>query len=129
MTRIGFADHLFLRMHHGIGYPVYNQFLWWFDESVQRKDLEKLRDNLSDGLLARRVTSPTVPPARERWINSSVSHPLDFHPEFIESSDVLAWADGRLGTEIDPETGLVWLQSARTSKTPWFNFDPPPVGC
>ncbi|MFI8569200.1 hypothetical protein ACIGGF_21840 [Rhodococcus sp. NPDC078407] len=112
MTRIGFADHLFLRMHHGIGYPVYNQFLWWFDESVQRKDLEKLRDNLSDGLLARRVTSPTVPPARERWINSSVSHPLDFHPEFIESSDVLAWADGRLGTEIDPETGLGWRLAA-----------------
>ncbi len=112
MTRIGFADHLFLRMHHGIGYPVYNQFLWWFDESVQRKDLEKLRDNLSDGLLARRVSGPSVPTARERWVNSSVSHPLDFHPESIESSEVSAWADDCLGSDIDPETGLGWRLAA-----------------
>lgn len=112
MTRIGFADHLFLRMHHGIGYPVYNQFLWWFDESVRREDLEKLRDNLSDGLLARRVCAASVPTARERWVNSSVSHALDFHPESIESTEVLAWADGRLGSDIDPETGLGWRLAA-----------------
>ncbi|KQU50486.1 hypothetical protein ASG84_26070 [Rhodococcus sp. Leaf278] len=99
-------------MHHGIGYPVYNQFLWWFDESVQRKDLEKLRDNLSDGLLARRVSGPSVPTARERWVNSSVSHPLDFHPGSIESSEVLAWADDCLGSDIDPETGLGWRLAA-----------------
>lgn len=112
MTRIGFADHLFLRMHHGIGFPVYNQFLWWFDESVQQEDLERLRDNLSDGLLARRVCAAWVPTARERWVNSSVSHALDFHPESIESSEVLAWADGRLGSDIDPETGLGWRLAA-----------------
>jgi len=112
VTRIGFADHLFLRMHHGIGYPVYNQFLWWFDESVQRIDLEKLRDNLSDGLLARRVVASTVPGARDRWVASNVSHSLDFHPHFIESTDVLAWADGCLDRDIDPETGLGWRLAA-----------------
>lgn len=112
MTRIGFADHLFLRMHHGIGYPVYNQFLWWFDESVQRVDLEKLRDNLSDGLLARRVVASTVPTARDRWVASNVSHSLDFHPDFIESTEVSAWADGRIDRDIDPETGLGWRLSA-----------------
>ncbi|WP_317801283.1 hypothetical protein [Rhodococcus sp. IEGM 1330] len=99
-------------MHHGIGYPVYNQFLWWFDESVQRVDLEKLRDNLSDGLLARRVVASTVPTARDRWVASKVSHSLDFHPHFIESTEVLAWADGRLDRDIDPETGLGWRLAA-----------------
>nr|WP_314141760.1 hypothetical protein [uncultured Rhodococcus sp.] len=99
-------------MHHGIGYPVYNQFLWWFDESIRRVDLEKLRDNLSDGLLARRVVASTVPTARDRWVASNVSHPLDFHPHFIESTDVTAWADGRLDRDIDPETGLGWRLAA-----------------
>lgn len=112
MTRIGFADHLFLRMHHGIGYPVFNQFLWWFDESVQRADLEKLRGNLSDGLLARRVVASTVPTARDRWVPSTVSHSLDFHPHVIEPTDVLAWADDRLDRDIDPETGLGWRLAA-----------------
>ena len=112
MTRIGFADHLFLRMHHGIGYPVYNQFLWWFDETVQRVDLEKLRDNLSGGLLARRVVSSTVPTARARWVASNVSHSLDFHPHFIESTEVSAWADGCIDDDIDPETGLGWRLAA-----------------
>lgn len=112
MTRIGFADHLFLRMHHGIGYPVYNQFLWWFDRTVQRGDLEKLHDNLSDGLLARRVHAPSVPTARERWVDSTVSHPLDVHPESIDSSEILVWAEGCISTAIDPETGLGWRLSA-----------------
>lgn len=112
MTRIGFADHLFLRMHHGIGYPVYNQFLWWFDETVQRVDLEKLRDNLSGGLLARRVVSSTVPTARARWVASNVSHSLEFHPHFIESTEVSAWADGCIDDDIDPETGLGWRLAA-----------------
>ncbi len=112
MTRIGFADHLFLRMHHGIGYPVYNQFLWWFDRAIQRKDLETLRDNLSDGLLARRVVAPSVPTARERWVASPVSHPLDVRAQAIDASEVRAWAQGRLDTDIDPETGLGWRLSA-----------------
>ncbi|MBY4128706.1 hypothetical protein HQO83_09925 [Rhodococcus fascians] len=99
-------------MHHGIGYPVYNQFLWWFDLTVQREDLERLRGNLSDGLLARRVHASSVPTAREHWVNSPVSHPLDFHPESIESSDILAWAEDRIGIDIDPETGLGWRLSA-----------------
>ncbi|MGV8875096.1 MAG: hypothetical protein ACOH2Q_21380 [Rhodococcus sp. (in: high G+C Gram-positive bacteria)] len=99
-------------MHHGIGYPVYNQFLWWFDEMVQRESLESLRDNLSSGLLARRVEASTVPAARERWVNSPVSHSLDFHPQSIDSSEVRAWADGGLDPDIDPETGLGWRLAA-----------------
>ncbi len=99
-------------MHHGIGYPVYNQFLWWFDETIQRENLETLRDHLSDGLLARRVVGATVPTARDRWVPSNVSHSLDIHPEFIDPAEVLVWADGRLDSDIDPETGLGWRLAA-----------------
>ncbi|CCQ17132.1 putative uncharacterized protein [Rhodococcus sp. AW25M09] len=99
-------------MHHGIGYPIYNQFLWWFDQSVRRVDLENLRDNLSDGLLARRVAASAVPTARERWVNSPVSHSLDFHCDSIDPAEVRVWAEGRLGPDIDPETGLGWRLSA-----------------
>jgi hypothetical protein len=112
VTRIGFADHLFLRMHHGIGFPVYNQFLWWFDDVVQREDLERLRDNLSDGLLARRVVASAIPTARDRWVPSAASRSLDFHPEFIDPSMVRQWADGRIDPDIDPETGLGWQLAA-----------------
>lgn len=112
MTRIGFADHLFLRMHHGIGFPVYNQFLWWFDDVVQREDLERLRDNLSDGLLARRVVASAIPTARDRWVPSAASHSVDFHPEFTDPSMVRQWADGRIDPDIDPETGLGWQLAA-----------------
>ena len=99
-------------MHHGIGYPVFNQFLWWFDRSVPREDLENLRNNLSDGLLARRVVSSTVPIARDRWVSSAVSHSLDFHSQSIDEADISAWADGRLDPDIDPETGLGWRLAA-----------------
>lgn len=112
MTRIGFADHLFLRMHHGIGNPVFNQFLWWFDSAIPVDELEKLRTNLSSGLLSRKVESPSLPTARHRWIASAVSLPLDLTDTEIPSDAVLAWAEQRVGGDIDPESGIGWQLAA-----------------
>ncbi|WP_245819998.1 hypothetical protein [Rhodococcoides yunnanense] len=112
MTRIGFADHLFLRMHHGIGVPVFNQFLWWFDNAVSVDELELLQRNLTKGLLSRRVAAPLVPTARHRWTASSLALPLDVSPVAIAPDAVRHWADGRVVDDIDPERGTGWQLSA-----------------
>ncbi|WP_231912692.1 hypothetical protein [Rhodococcus sp. EPR-157] len=112
MTRIGFADHLFLRMHHGIGNPVVNQFLWLLDTAVSGDDLEKLRTNLSRGLLARRVEPPTLPTARHRWVASTVSLPLELATSPLPSDTVLCWAEQRVIDDLDPEAGIGWQLAA-----------------
>ncbi|WP_338893047.1 hypothetical protein [Rhodococcus sovatensis] len=112
MTRIGFADHLFLRMHHGIGKPVFNQFLWLLDTAVSGDELEELRTNLSEGLLARRVESPTLPTARHRWVTSAVSLPLELASSPIPSDAVLCWAEQRVVEDLDPEAGVGWQLAA-----------------
>ncbi len=112
MPRIGFADHLFLRMHHGIGNPVFNQFLWMFDTPVSEEQLESLHSSLALGLLARRVDAPALPAARHRWVTSDVSLPFDLTAGAIEPDSVLHWADGRIVDEINPELGLGWQLSA-----------------
>lgn len=112
MTRIGFADHLFLRMHHGIGKPVFNQFLWLLDTAVSGDELEKLRTNLSEGLLARRVESPTLPTARHRWVTSEVSLPLELASSSLPRDAILCWAEQRVVSDLDPEAGIGWQLAA-----------------
>nr|WP_255182793.1 hypothetical protein [Rhodococcus sp. 15-649-1-2] len=112
MTRIGFADHLFLRMHHGIGNPVFNQFVWRFDGPVAVAELAKLHANLSAGLLSRRVLPPIVPTARHRWVTSNASLPLDYSTNSVPTDAVRCWAEQRISADIDPEAGTGWLLSA-----------------
>ena len=112
MTRIGFADHLFLRMHHGIGNPVFNQFVWRFDRPVEVAELAKLHANLSAGLLSRRVLPPTVPMARHRWVTSNTSLPLDYSTNSVPTDAVRCWAEQRISADIDPEAGIGWQLSA-----------------
>lgn len=112
MTRIGFADHLFLRMHHGIGKPVFNQFLWWFDSTVPDSELRKLHANLMSGLLSREVVPPLLPTARHRWVASDNVLPIDFGVSPIEVDGLRRWAEQRAGGEIDPERGTGWQLSA-----------------
>lgn len=111
MVRIGFADHLFLRMHHGIGNPVFNQFLWLFDTPISGETLEKLHANLSAGLLSRAVARPIVPTARHRWVTSDAALPLELSSP-IPSDAVRCWAEQRVSDRIDPESGLGWQLSA-----------------
>lgn len=112
VTRIGFADHLFLRMHHGIGFPIYNQFVWRFDRPIPRDELEAMRTALSHGLLARRVRRAVVVSARDRWVRSSACHSLDFATTPIEPHEVRAWSQSVISPNIDPETGKGWQLSA-----------------
>lgn len=117
MTRIGFADHLFLRMHHGIGHPVYNQFLWRFDDSIESAELVTLHRELSLGLLNRQVESPIVPTARHRWIASRRSHELQIDSQDVDPDRIREWASrcitpGGVTSDMDPERGLGWKLSA-----------------
>ncbi|MGA9871512.1 MAG: hypothetical protein WBQ44_10275 [Rhodococcus sp. (in: high G+C Gram-positive bacteria)] len=112
MTRIGFADHLFLRMHHGIGKPVSNQFLWLFDSAITREELDILHSRLAEGLLARAVVEPVLPTARHRWIESERSLPMDITPVAIGADGVRCWAEQRASAGLDPERGVGWQLAA-----------------
>ena len=112
MARIGFADHLFLRMHHGIGNPVFNQFVWRFDNALPDAELKKLHTNLSQGLLARAVLAPMLPTARHRWVQSEESMPLDLASTTIAQDAVRCWAEQRVVDGLDPEQGTGWQLAA-----------------
>lgn len=115
MARIGFADHLFLRMHHGIGVPVFNQFVWRFERAIPDSELEKLHFNLSKGLLSRQVIAPVLPTARRRWIASNASLPLDLSPAVVSEDTLRCWAEQRVTDRLDPERGTGWQLAAAPS--------------
>ncbi len=103
-------------MHHGIGNPVFNQFLWRFDTSLSGVELDKLHGNLARGLLSRAVIAPVLPTARHRWIASSTSLPVDHGVEVVDAGAVLGWAEQRITDRVDPERGVGWqLASAPLS--------------
>ncbi|NIL75483.1 MULTISPECIES: hypothetical protein [Rhodococcus] len=111
MTRIGFADHLFLRMHHGIGNPVFNQLVWWFQDRLPSAALDSFHRNLSAGLLSRTVSAPVLPTARHRWTASADALPIDRASVPIDPSVIRCWAEQRISEDIDPERGLGWQLS------------------
>lgn len=98
-------------MHHGIGNPVFNQFLWLFDDEISADELEELRTNLSAGLLSRRVEAPILPTARHRWVTSTVSLPLET-TDPVPADALRCWAEQRVVDDLDPESGIGWQLSA-----------------
>ncbi len=95
-------------MHHGIGNPVFNQFIWRFGTRLSGDELTTLHAHLSNGLLARRAVAPTLPTARHRWIASDESLPLNVSPVAIAEDSVRRWAEQRVVHELDPEAGTGW---------------------
>ncbi|SNT34560.1 hypothetical protein [Rhodococcoides kyotonense] len=99
-------------MHHGIGNPVFNQLLWWFDDRLSGAELESLHRNLAEGLLSRAVDSPVLPTARHRWTASTDALPLDISATPLDPDAVRCWAEQRVSDDIDPERGLGWQLAA-----------------
>lgn len=99
-------------MHHGIGNPVFNQFVWRFDTSLSAVELDKLHRNLTRGLLSRKVIAPILPTARHRWIASGASLPVDHGVEVVDAGAVRDWAEQRITDRVDPERGVGWELAA-----------------
>nr|WP_296768525.1 hypothetical protein [Rhodococcus sp. (in: high G+C Gram-positive bacteria)] len=112
--RLSVIDDIFLRTHRGFGLPVVLQGVWRCTEHVDHVDFAAIHANLAYGRLGRRVVTPRIPGARRRWINSTDTLPIQYHPTALGESDVLAWSDAQGDVDLDPEHGPGWRLSSAT---------------
>lgn len=107
-NRLTYDDDLFQRMRRVLGVPVVNQTVWRFDTPLDPERVERLRRRLARGPLARVVRRSRVPGARDRWIASDVAAPVHEQRCAVPPGDLLAWAERRAATDLDPERGPTW---------------------
>ena len=114
--RLGVADDIFWRTHHGMGIPTSMQGLWRFDDTLIAADLESTYQALAAGPLTRRVVRGRVWPARSSFVQGADLAPIHSEAEPLSPGGITEWADARGETILNVDVGPVWeLSVARLS--------------
>ncbi|PYE19354.1 hypothetical protein DFR67_103266 [Williamsia limnetica] len=108
VSRLGVADDIFWRTHHGMGIPIAMQGLWRFDATLTAADLELPHRTLAAGPLTRRVVRRRVWPARNHFAAGAALTPVYVEPEPLAPGTITQWADGRGDIDLDITHGPVW---------------------
>ena len=117
IDRLGVADDIFWRTHHGMGIPTSMQGLWRFDTVLTPADLEPMYQALAAGPLTRRVVRGRVWPARSSFVHGADLAPIHSETEPLAPGGITEWADSRGDTTLNIDTGPVWeLSVARLSE-------------
>ncbi|OBB94239.1 hypothetical protein [Mycobacterium sp. 852002-40037_SCH5390672] len=104
MTRLALLDQAaFLRLRAtGQGSTV--QCTWVYDRDVSIDEVRAFKDNLSAGLLGRRIERSPLPFGRHRWVVDS--HSPDIACERRQPRpEIGAWLERRAQVRVDPEHG------------------------
>lgn len=117
IDRLGVADDIFWRTHHGMGIPTSMQGLWRFDTVLTPADLEPMYQALAAGPLTRRVVRGRVWPARSSFVHGADLAPIHSESGPLPPGGITEWADSRGDTTLNIDTGPVWeLSVARLSE-------------
>jgi diacylglycerol O-acyltransferase / wax synthase len=87
---------------HGI------QCTWLYPREVDGDGLRRMHDNLSYGLLGRRVEPSPFALGRHRWVAWHESPGVDFAQPAIARAAVADWVEQRAQVPVDPEFGPCW---------------------
>lgn len=104
MTRLALLDQAaFLRLRAtGQGSTV--QCTWVYDRDVNLDELRACKDNLSAGLLGRRIQRSPLPFGRHRWVVDSRSPDIECDRR-QPRREIGAWIERRALVPVDPEYG------------------------
>ncbi len=104
MARLALLDQAaFLRLRAtGQGSTV--QCTWIYDRDVNLDELRAFNDNLSAGLLGRRIERSPLPFGRHRWVVDNQSPDIACEPR-RPRPEIGAWLERRAHVRVDPEHG------------------------
>jgi hypothetical protein len=108
VVRLTFGDDLFMRRHRGLGSPIVNQFVWWFDEDVPADAVTRLRDALARGALSRHARRSPVPAARGRWSRADTPPAVVRRGQPLDPHEVMDWLRRLGSSRLDPVGGDPW---------------------
>ncbi|ORM30177.1 hypothetical protein [Williamsia sp. 1135] len=117
VSRLGVADDIFWRTHHGMGIGIAMQGLWRFDATLTAADLELPHRTLAAGPLTRRVVRRRIWPARNHFAGGAALNPVYVEPEPLAPGTITAWADARGDIDLDITHGPVWELSLARLET------------
>lgn len=117
MYRVTGNDESYLLAERLFGMSAPIQYCWIMPTDPGATALSDLNDQLSQGILARRVVAPRVPFARARWVRCDTTRPPRLLTDPIDDSATADWFDTRVRTtRLDPVSGHGWqLDGAPTS--------------
>lgn len=111
-NRLGYDDDLFVRIHRALGTPLVNQMAWRFDGPIDEAALRRIHDGLARGPLGRRIVSGAVFGARDRWVRSAQTAPLEIDAAPVAADAVADWFAARAAIDLDPYDGPGWALAA-----------------
>lgn len=117
VSRLGVADDIFWRTHHGMGIPIAMQGLWRFDATLTAADLELPHRTLAVGPLTRRVVRRRIWPARNHFASGAALNPIYEEPDPLAPGTIARWADTRGDIDLDIARGPVWELSLARLET------------
>jgi hypothetical protein len=104
VTRLGLLDQAaFLRLR-ATGQGSVCQCTWVYDRDVDIDELRIFNQNLSAGLLGRRIERSPLPFGRHRWVVDDRSPDIDLSAR-RSRAEIGAWIEQRARVRVDPEWG------------------------
>ena len=105
MTRLALLDQAaFLRLR-ATGQGSVVQGTWVYDRDVDIDELRTFNENLSTGLLGRRIERSPLPFGRHRWVAGGPSPGIDISAACCPRDEIGAWVEQRARITVDPEWG------------------------
>ncbi|MGH3726118.1 MAG: hypothetical protein ACRDUS_18570 [Mycobacterium sp.] len=107
-NRLALADEALLAEHHAAGMNVIIQVTWLYGQAFDLEELRRFRDNLSRGLLGRRIERPALPIARHRWVLDQGTPDIHIAERARPRAEFSDWVDERSQLAVDVESGPGW---------------------
>jgi hypothetical protein len=95
-----------------LGSRAIDQVTWIYNRPISIDGLRRFHSNLQYGLLSRRVERSPLPFARDRWVYSPGPDDVEIAETPRPRAELIAWANERAQTPIDPEYGPSWNLAA-----------------
>jgi diacylglycerol O-acyltransferase len=104
-----YVDQGMYLAHIAGGQQAVVQGLWLYRRPANLEGLQRFRDNLAHGRLARLIRPALLPFGRHQWVNAPPPlTPLLPAVEPISPRKLMEWADSQLSLPMDPVRGPAW---------------------
>lgn len=103
------ADQGMYLAHAAGGQHAVMQLLWRYRRPVDIDGLNRFRDNIAHGRLARLMRPALLPFGRHQWVKAPLpSSALSLPDSPIEASAMQSWIDAQVDLPLDPAQGPGW---------------------
>ncbi len=107
-TALAYLDQASFAWVWASGHVHAIQLAWVYERELDMGGLQRLHDNLTHGLLARRVERSALPFGRHRWVSWQPSSGIHVAAAASSPEAIADWIDRRAAVPVHPEHGPSW---------------------